>query len=310
MINLDNDEVVLLQADNILLQENNGIGKGFLSSGSHTGTLILTNKRLNFTYSTGILKMNSESIDIDLNQIKVFEGTAQLKPTNIKERVGYLSLIAYLSNNEYEFDFPQKEKRLLLEFANSVNKILTGVENYWTIEHIGGKDIAKTLRGAIGAATPVVSDLADAAKPLVPLAGGIMNAKSSTASGILGAVANAFVNNASNNDTATDQFDKSSALESQTGSQAELTLDEQINAVQKIKELYDAGILTEEEFQEKKTNYGTLKQKRLTLIESKPETFISRLMYVSGYPIKQLALRLAIDPAFKRINGSHIDSHY
>ena len=109
---------------------------------------------------------------------------------------------------------------------------------------------------------------------------------------------------------ATDQFDKSSALESQTGSQAELTLDEQINAVQKIKELYDAGILTEEEFQEKKTNYGTLKQKRLTLIESKPETFISRLMYVSGYPIKQLALRLAIDPAFKRINGSHIDSHY
>lgn len=251
MINLDNDEVVLLQADDVLLHSGDKSGKGLLAPSAHAGTLTLTNKKLCFTYSTGVIKKTEELIEIDLNQIKVFEGVAQLKPAVLKERVGYVSLIAYLPNDEYEFDFPQREKKKLLEFANMANKAITGVGDYWSIENVGGKSIAKTLRGAIGAAAPVVSDLADAAKPLVPLAGEVMNAKSSTTSGIFGVVTDVIAKGIGGRDGTSDETNAAPALESQTDSQS-LTLDEQIDAVQKVKELYDAGILSEEEFLVKK----------------------------------------------------------
>lgn len=252
MINLSNDEVVLLQAGDVVLRAGNKAEKGFLDSSTHTGTLTLTNKKLCFSYSTGILRKTKESIDVDLNQIKVFEGVVQLKPVLLKERVGYVSLIAYLSNGEYEFNFPQREKRKVLEFANAVNKAITGTEDYWTIQDVGGKSITKTLRGAIGAAAPVVSDLADAAKPLVPLAGEMMGAKSSATSGIFGAVAGAIAKGIGNDDVVSDKADATSVSKLQVKSEPSLTLDEQIDAVQKVKELYDAGVLTEEEFLVKK----------------------------------------------------------
>lgn len=252
MVNLENDEVVLLHADDVVLYAGGKTENGLLTSSKPTGTLVLTNKRLCFTYSTGVIKKTKESIDIDLNKIKVFEGVAQLKPAVFKERVGYVSLIAYLSGGEYEFDFPQKEKKKLLEFANAANKAITGVGDYWAIEDVGGKSIAKTLRGAIGAATPVVSDLADAAKPLVPLAGEVMSAKSSATSGIFGVVADAIAKGISNDDATNSEADVVPTSESQGGSQSSMTLDEQIDAIQKMKDLHDAGILTEDEFLEKK----------------------------------------------------------
>lgn len=252
MINLDNDEVVLLQADDILLYSGDKSGKGLLAPSTHAGTLTLTNKKICFTYLTGVIKKTEELIEIDLSQIKVFDGVAQLKPAVLKERAGYVSLIAYLFNGEYEFDFPQRERKKLLEFANVLNKAITGVEGYWTIEDVGGKSIAKTLRGAIGAATPVVSDLADAAKPLVPLAGEVMNANSSTTSGIFGVVADVIAKGIGNGDDYSGESSEASVLESQADSQSSLSLDEQIDAVQKVKELYDAGILSEEEFLVKK----------------------------------------------------------
>lgn len=253
MVKLGNDEVVLLQAEDVVYRSGS---KGVFDASSHNGPLTLTNERIVYTYSVGLLKKTEETIEIDLGDIKVFEGVLQLKPTVRKEKVGYVSLVAYLNNKEYEFDFLQKDKKKMLSFANEANKAATGVSDYWTIEDIGGKSISKTLRGAIGTAAPVISDLADAAKPFAPIAGAVIGSKAKVAtgaSGILGAVVSAAINK---NDEATSAAPQEVALiaeheEVQT-LDSSMTLDEQIEAVQKLKDLCDAGILTDEEFLAKK----------------------------------------------------------
>lgn len=252
MVRLGNDEVVLLQVDDVIFHSDS---KGVFDVSSHSGSLTLTNKRVVFSYSVGLIKKTEETIEIGLEDIKIFEGVLQFRPTVRKERVGYVSLVAYLNNKEYEFDFLQKDKKKMLLFANETNKAVTGMCDYWTIEDIGGKSISKTLRGAIGTAAPVISDLADAAKPFVPIADAVISSKAKAATGVtgaLGAVVSAAISKNSGvpKSTLPDVVAIEETNERVLGAFA--SLDEQIEALQKLKELCDAGILTDEEFLAKK----------------------------------------------------------
>lgn len=252
VVRLGNGEVVLLQAEDVVFRSGS---RGVFDTSAHSGSLTLTNERIIFSYSVGLIKKTEETIEIDLEDIKTFEGVLQLKPTVRKEKVGYVSLVAYLNNKEYEFDFLQKHKKKMLLFANEANKVVTGVHDCWSVEDIGGKSISKTLRGAIGTAAPVISDLADAAKPLAPIAGAVIGSKAKVATGatgILGAVASAAMSKNDGTPTSALPDVTESEEANRRSSEAPMSLDEQIEAIQKLKELCDAGILTDEEFLTKK----------------------------------------------------------
>ena len=145
----------MLQAEDVVFRSGN---RGVFDTSAHSGSLTLTNERIIFSYSVGLIKKTEETIEIDLEDIKIFEGVLQLRPTVRKEKVGYVSLVAYLNNKEYEFEFLQKHKKKMLLFANEANKVVTGVCGCWSVEDVGGKSISKTLRGAIGTAAPVICD--------------------------------------------------------------------------------------------------------------------------------------------------------
>lgn len=252
VVRLGNGEVVLLQAEDVVFRSGN---RGVFDTSAHSGSLTLTNERIIFSYSVGLIKKTEETIEIDLEDIKIFEGVLQLRPTVRKEKVGHVSLVAYLNNKEYEFEFLQKHKKKMLLFANEANKVVTGVCDCWSVEDVGGKSISKTLRGAIGTAAPVISDLAQAAKPLAPIAGAVLGSKAKVATGatgILGAVAGAAMSKTEGVPTSALPDVVTNEDANKRFSESPLSLDEQIEAMQKLKELCDAGALTEEEFLTKK----------------------------------------------------------
>lgn len=247
-IELSNDEVVLLQVDNVAFHSEKQSGLSLLASSKHNGELTLTNKRINYAFITGTFRRTCESIDVLLDQIKIFDGLAQFKPVLRKEDVEHIYLVAYTCDADYEFDFYQHSKKDALLWLNTVNRTITGVEDYWTKEDVGAKDIVKSLRSAINSAAPIVSDFANAAKPIASVAETVASRKAPVATGILGAVAGAFL---SNNEESESQIDDASVAQNQNVALSS-SLDEQIEAVQKVKELFDAGILSEEEFESKK----------------------------------------------------------
>ena len=242
---------------------------------SNSGTLTLTNYCLVFSWTTGFFKTVDHHIAFPLSDIKVFNGQAQVKaskPTPISSF--YYPLTFFFTDTTEVFLLPPETKKSIGDWVESTNELVTGTRQGFNPEDIGAVDVSKKLSDAFSALKPVTTNFAEAAQPLVGVASAAVSAspkwgrRASIASAVLNAVETYASSNDNPNSTAPSSFAIPQAIPEATGgslaqdpaqpqtapSQSPDTnsLDEQVEVLRKLKSLVDDGILTQEEFENKK----------------------------------------------------------
>jgi len=109
--------------------------------------LMLTNLHIIQTTSKGLFKVTKSSKIFPLNQIKVYEGKAQVL---LNEEDGIIDV--YFLNEKMTFEIDGKKERR--EFVSKINEVLTGEKLSFGKEDIkkkipGTKFVAETLKGTV-----------------------------------------------------------------------------------------------------------------------------------------------------------------
>lgn len=251
--NLAMDEAVVRSIEEVSLHEEATGVLGLRNSSRIKGSLVLTNKRLLFCWESGMLFSKQETIEVPLAQVKVFDGSLQLKVDYPRKVGGPLSLTVFTLDNQFVFEIPVLKKLKLDALIADANKIVLGEDaGKSSKEKAKPKtlDVGKTVSHAVNAAKPVAQDAADVLKPFVPVAAAVV----STAFPAAGAVSDALGKALSNRGASTDRGGASSveSLPSSSGAESKDALNDQVEALTKLKSLLDEGILTQEEFDVKK----------------------------------------------------------
>lgn len=259
---LAEDEIVLLSVEDA--------GHGVASSGGwgaasriarEYGDLTLTNAQIVFTTETGLFKKQIEIKRYPLDEIKIYKNIAQVKPSKPSAGDRYYPVDIYFRDSCETFYLPPRSKKDVELLVESINEVLTGQRIGFRPEDIGSLGIGRKLKGAkvpeaiggvIGAAKPITEGLADAVAPLVPVAStiassrvGARTGKLSTLMGVVDAVSRGGLGDSPETPL------KADARKEEPVEQ-DATIQEQISALKNLKELLDEGILTQEEFDNKK----------------------------------------------------------
>lgn len=255
---------VKLSANEVLILKDEGVGRqlgsmGVLravtSGGIERGTLILTNKALVFSPDAGVFSKKKEDLRLPLDSIKVANGIAQVRPAKPEVRDGDYRLTVYCAQSQYVFLFPAPLRLRLKKWVESVNEQVTGVKCGWNPEDLGLIDVKKAVTSAIDSAKPVAQGIADAARPLIPVAAAVATVTPGR-TGKLAAAALGAIDTMGKRrmpdagDTVEEHSSESSCASIPTP--LEPSIDDQVDKLKKLKELVDCGILTEEEFAAKK----------------------------------------------------------
>lgn len=244
-IHLEPDEAVVLREEGVKYSKDpNDTRIGF----SNKGELILTNHNIIFAYATGMLKKQIHEQRIPLEAVKVFNGTAQIKASKPKTGSMDYRLTVYAEDGTSLFLFPQELKRKLKDWVESINELIVGHRTGFEAADIGDMDMGKLVSHALHTAQPIVQDVADLAAPIAPLVGAAVgNGAASTPMGQLASTALGKLSKHEDADTHQEDIPDSHQMSTPKSS-----LDEQMEGIKKLKDLLDAGILSQEEFNAKK----------------------------------------------------------
>jgi hypothetical protein len=206
-----------------------------LHLGNHT--LILTN--VNVVLITKIKKMfKPEEVYITtdaVSNIKMYEGIPQVKQEDDEVKI-------FFTDQEMTVSFDTKSEAR--KFVAAAYELLTGQK--------ATERGATKVKGAIGLVDSTLGiDTVGAVKGVMEngvvgsLFSGINKKKANNTSNVAGTVTDIV-------GAAKDMFGKKPTNAVEAPKQPEMTIDEQIEAVKKLKDLLDAGILSQEEFDAKK----------------------------------------------------------
>ena len=244
-IHLEPDEAVVLREEGVKYSKDpNDTRIGF----SNKGELILTNHNIIFAYATGMLKKQIHEQRIPLEAVKVFNGTAQIKASKTKTGSMDYRLTVYAEDGTSLFLFPQELKRKLKDWVESINELIVGHRTGFEAADIGDMDMGKLVSHALHTAQPIVQGVADLAAPIAPLVGAAVgNGAASTPMGQLASTVLGKLSKHEDADTHQEDIPDSHQMSTPKSS-----LDEQMEGIKKLKDLLDAGILSQEEFNAKK----------------------------------------------------------
>ena len=223
------DEVPLYQCDEIKSVDPEGYC-----------VLILTNRAFVIVkIETHLFKKDEYHVEtFPTNTIKVYNGKPQLKA----DKKDPMNVTIYFTDREIQILFPSKRERNA--FTNAVYELLTGK----TLFRRGAENVNEAIQNvdtALGIDT-------------INTAAGILSGK--FLGSAVGNVASFFTGKkkqkVSEKSAESDKSDASVVVTvtetKTTESTQEMSFDQQIDAVKKLKELLDAGVITQEEFEAKK----------------------------------------------------------
>lgn len=254
---------VTLSANEVLIMKDEGVGcqstsigvlRAVTSRGVERGTLVLTNKSLIFSPDKSIFSKKGEDVCLPLDTIKVSNGIAQIRPAKPDSREADYRLTVYCSDSQHIFLFPSSLRPRLRKWVEGVNEQVVGMKCGWNPEDLGLIDVKRAVTSAIDSAKPVAQGIADVAKPLIPIAAAVASVTpgrtGKLAAAALGAMdaiggkeSRGLVDVATHSTETADEFSVRTS---------EVSIDDQVGELKKLKELVDCGILTEEEFSAKK----------------------------------------------------------
>lgn len=177
---LSNDEVVLGVVEGVSFHApSEGMSKVFNSS-SKIGSLALTNRRLLFCWEEGTFRKQQKTLSVPLSSIRENDHKLQIVLGSPKSLGGPFSMTIYASEGQHVFDVPLLKKMPAEKLITSANELLFGIEGRPPSRFSEAKrktaKVGEAVSGAINSAKPALQGAADAAKPFVPLAAGVVSA--------------------------------------------------------------------------------------------------------------------------------------
>ena len=259
------DEAVLIKTKGVY-KKNNDEGLRAKFANEVCGELILTNKSIVFRWETGAFRKIINTEVSSLANLKIYNGMAQVKPGAPSTFGSPVPLEFYFNDRLLCFLFPASQKKAIKNWVETINEVLTGVRGGFDSSDVGSIDVGKAAVEIFEPARQIAEDVVDIAKPLLPIAAAVANAKGGVMGGIAGTVFEVIgslsdgqgdLKDAAGLDCPNDlpETSESEAVNTDAASENAFlvaAIDQQIEALQKLKSLVDAGILTEEEFAQKK----------------------------------------------------------
>lgn len=238
----------------------------------YTGNLILTNARLLFACEIGSFSKKVKTFSRSVTDIKVYNGLAQVRAYKLSSTSRDICIDFEFADGSEQFVLPIydraertrriNEAQILVE---SVNKLLIGEAKGFNPEAVGvSKSIREQIHNVLGTAKPIAQDVAEIASPFADIVSTVTTPKTARVQGVANIVTEAisafqeFKGKTSQDvipETENSQIFQGQAsgmAEATSAGENQRTLDEQIDAVKKLKELLDVGILSQEEFDVKK----------------------------------------------------------
>ena len=250
---LSNDEVVLGVVEDISFHApSEGLAKLF-DSPSKNGSFALTNQRLLFCWEEGALRKQQQTLSIPLSNIRENDQKLQIVLGSPKSFGGPFCMTVYSSDGQYAFDVPLLKKMPVEKLISSANELLFGPESKSPSLLSGAKrktaKVGETISDAISSAKPAIQEAAEAAKPFVPLAAEVVSAAFPGVRAVSDALANTVGQEAKTSRINVQNSDDEPAdVPADSASSAS----DDLSILVKLKELLDSGILTQEEFDNKK----------------------------------------------------------
>lgn len=249
------DEALILKTDNIGHQAQGLNSFDGLRPGKTTrGLLALTNQDLIYSWESGAFKKKQEEIRFPLARIKIYNGIAQVKPSAPETKGGDYRVTVFFDSFQDTFLFPGDRRKEIKDWIEGINELLTGVRAGFDPSDIGAAKISRAVASAIGTAKPVAAELAGVAKPLIPIATAMASARHPKSAKLASAVMGAIESMGAENDS----FENPNARHARTsaviksGESEAMPIKLQIESVKQLKQLVDAGVLSQEEFETKK----------------------------------------------------------
>lgn len=237
---------------------------GVLSTGLITGELNLTTERILYIpKKVNPFGKEKDWLEIQLDEVVVRGTTVQIEASRPSGRTGGYQISVYSQTSKDDFIFPYGSDKEAMQFVERANEIIIGSLGAYDPQNAGfDASVDKKIAGFVSAAKPIANDLVDIAKPLVGTAAKATVMSAGAKGGLFGKVLGVAevvadkvitkespealpVATASSQNEAPEQ-DRLAARPSEVG------LDDQIEALKKLKELVDADILTQDEFNAKK----------------------------------------------------------
>lgn len=272
-----------LQVNEFIVAEIEGVSRSVSTGGSLfgksfvPGDFLLTNCNIIFVEKkTNPFAKEKDVFSCPIEQILTYCGMAQAQVSQSGGRKGNFHLTIYCRDSKEEFSFSYEDKQKLQQLVERINEIRMGTLDTYDPEKVGFRlSVNKKIASAVRSAKPIAADLADISKPFVQVAAATSTIRTTTSGRIVNKALDVV-------DTISDKVNKNSGMAQTTeagladqGSSPErafgqdmtpentefsesqestMTFDEQIDALKKLKELVDAGVLTQDEFNTKKKN--------------------------------------------------------